>query len=68
MVKNCDYVLAAISSSIVLMFIFVFVALIGQFILPFGFSETNFYGTLGTLNNGIGIVGSVIFCLSIINK
>ena len=68
LLKNQNYVIAVISLSMALLFVWIFSTFIGQFISPFGIKDSHFYGTLGSLFNGVGIIGSVFFCLYMIKK
>jgi hypothetical protein len=52
--------IAVVSSSLQIVFIYVFATIIGQLVNPFGFSSSDYSELLGILNNGFGILGAVL--------
>ena len=52
--------LAMTSSSLQIVFVYVFATIIGQLVAPFGFEDSDFVEVLGILTNGFGIIGAVI--------
>ena len=62
---NRNYKFATLSLSLTFMFIWTFSTVVGQLISPFGMDNTEFASKLGFLFNGVGIIGSIFFCLII---
>jgi hypothetical protein len=62
-IKNCNFMLAMFSSSLQIVFIYVFATIMGQLVSPFGFDDSDFLEVLGILNNGLGIIGAILASL-----
>ena len=61
--RNKVYFFTALSTSLVMLIMFVFNNIIGLLLIPEGITEASFANTLGIYMQAFGIVGGVIFSL-----
>ena len=61
--SNTPFVLTGLGTSCIIIHMYVFTTLIGQLVVPFGITDSQFTTTMGLFVLGFGILGGIVFSI-----